>query len=66
MSVITIDSLPELEEGELTALYPEKYIFDMPGFPKILAKDFALRTGPPLSASSLNLNWCWREDGKLD
>ncbi|MEM3031770.1 MAG: NAD(P)/FAD-dependent oxidoreductase [Nitrososphaerota archaeon] len=27
--------------GQLTVLYPEKYIYDMPGFPKILAKDLA-------------------------
>ena len=33
-----IDALPELG-GQLTALYPEKYIFDVAGFPKILAKD---------------------------
>lgn len=33
-----IDALPELG-GQLTALYPEKYIFDVGGFPKILAKD---------------------------
>jgi thioredoxin reductase (NADPH) len=33
-----IDSLPELG-GQLTALYPEKDIFDVGGFPKILAKD---------------------------
>ena len=26
--------------GQLTALYPEKYIFDVAGFPKVLAKDF--------------------------
>ena len=35
-----IDSLPELG-GQLNALYPEKYVFDMPGFPKILARDLA-------------------------
>ena len=35
-----IDSLPELG-GQLTALYPEKYIFDVGGFRKILAKDLA-------------------------
>lgn len=34
-----VDALPELG-GQLTALYPEKYIFDVGGFPKILAKDF--------------------------
>jgi len=39
-SVRIIDSLPELG-GQLTALYPEKYIYDVGGFPKILAKDLA-------------------------
>lgn len=34
-----VDALPDLG-GQLTALYPEKYIFDVGGFPKILAKDF--------------------------
>jgi thioredoxin reductase (NADPH) len=33
-----IDALPELG-GQLTALYPEKYIFDVAGLPKVLAKD---------------------------
>lgn len=33
-----IDMLGEVGGG-LTALYPEKYIYDMAGFPKILAKD---------------------------
>lgn len=33
-----VDALPELG-GQLTALYPEKYIFDVAGYPKILAKD---------------------------
>jgi len=35
-----IDSLPQLG-GQLVALYPEKYIYDMPGFPEVLAKDLA-------------------------
>lgn len=35
-----IDSLPELG-GQLTALYPEKDIYDVGGYPKILAKDLA-------------------------
>jgi len=35
-----VDSLPELG-GQLTALYPEKFIFDVGGFPRILAKDLA-------------------------
>lgn len=34
-----IDSLEE-PGGALTAIYPEKYIYDVAGFPKILAKDF--------------------------
>jgi ferredoxin/flavodoxin---NADP+ reductase len=33
-----IDALPELG-GQLAALYPEKYIFDVAGYPKVLAKD---------------------------
>ena len=33
-----IDALPQLG-GQLTALYPEKYIFDVAGHPKVLAKD---------------------------
>ena len=41
MTTRIVDSLPELG-GQLTALYPEKYIFDVGGFPKILAKDLAV------------------------
>ena len=33
-----IDALPALG-GQLMALYPEKYIFDVAGFPKVLAKE---------------------------
>lgn len=33
-----IDALPDAG-GQLAALYPEKYIYDAPGFPKIVAKD---------------------------
>jgi len=35
-----IDSLPELG-GQLMALYPEKYIYDVGGFPRVLARDLA-------------------------
>jgi ferredoxin/flavodoxin---NADP+ reductase len=38
MKTLLIDALPELG-GQLAVLYPEKYIYDVPGFPKILAKD---------------------------
>lgn len=37
-----IDSLPQLG-GQLAALYPDKYIFDIPGFPKVLAREFVDR-----------------------
>ena len=33
-----VDALPELG-GQLAALYPEKFIFDVAGYPKVLAKD---------------------------
>jgi thioredoxin reductase (NADPH) len=40
MSVKIIDSL-EILGGQLTTLYPEKYIYDVAGFPKVLSKDLA-------------------------
>jgi thioredoxin reductase (NADPH) len=42
MSTLIIDALPEMG-GQLAVLYPEKYIYDVPGFSKILAKDLAQR-----------------------
>jgi len=39
MSVKIIDSLPQLG-GQVIELYPDKYIYDVGGFPKVLAKDF--------------------------
>jgi len=36
MNAILIDSLQQ-PGGQLATLYPEKFIYDMPGFPKILA-----------------------------
>lgn len=38
MSVTILDSL-EVLGGQLATLYPEKYIYDVAGFPKVLAKD---------------------------
>lgn len=38
MNIKIIDALPELG-GQLAALYPEKYIYDLPGHPKIKAGD---------------------------
>ena len=38
VSAQIVDALPEAG-GQLVALYPEKFIFDVAGFPQILAKD---------------------------
>jgi len=60
-----IDSLPELG-GQLIAVYPEKYIYDIAGFPKILAKDYVkgaveqgLSTGavPCLGETAQTIEW---------
>ena len=40
LSARIVDSLPELG-GQLMALYPEKYIYDVGGFPAITARDLA-------------------------
>jgi thioredoxin reductase (NADPH) len=50
MTCKIIDALPELG-GQLSALYPEKYIYDVMGFPKILARDFVA------SCSEQALQW---------
>ncbi|WP_256759809.1 NAD(P)/FAD-dependent oxidoreductase [Cohnella sp. WQ 127256] len=38
MSVSIIESMPQLG-GQLAALYPEKYIYDVAGFPKVTAQE---------------------------
>lgn len=40
MKTLVLDALPELG-GQLVALYPDKYVYDVGGFPKILAKELA-------------------------
>lgn len=40
MSVRILDSL-QILGGQLMTLYPEKYIYDVPGFPRVLAKDLS-------------------------
>lgn len=40
MSIKLLDSL-EILGGQLTTLYPEKYIYDVAGFPKVLAKELS-------------------------
>src|SRR5512142_1058356 len=42
LSARIIDSMPELG-GQLAALYPEKYIYDVGGFPQILGRELAAR-----------------------
>jgi thioredoxin reductase (NADPH) len=41
-SVRVVDALPEIG-GQLTALYPEKPIYDVPGHPTILARELVAR-----------------------
>jgi thioredoxin reductase (NADPH) len=52
-----VDALPE-PGGQLTALYPEKYIFDVAGFPKVLARDlvFALTEQASQFRQPIHLN----------
>ncbi|MDV6011531.1 NAD(P)/FAD-dependent oxidoreductase [Haloechinothrix sp. LS1_15] len=38
LSVAVVDSLPE-PGGQITAMYPEKKIYDVAGFPEVLGKD---------------------------
>ena len=38
LSVKVIDSMPQLG-GQLSALYPEKFIYDVPGFPEVRAQE---------------------------
>jgi thioredoxin reductase (NADPH) len=66
-----IDSLEE-PGGALTAIYPEKYIYDVAGFPKILAKDLveqmyqqAMRDEPDVHLNEQVLKLEKLEDGLL-
>ena len=47
-SVKIIESLPQLG-GQLSALYPEKYIYDVAGFPKVRAQDLIDRLKEQMS-----------------
>src|SRR6188472_1113015 len=64
-----IDSLEE-PGGALTAIYPEKYIYDVPGFPKVLAREFveqmfiqAMRDKPDMRLNEEVLNLEVQADG---
>ena len=71
MSVRIVDSLPELG-GQLTALYPEKYVYNVPGFHKILAKDLAhemikqgVQFGPHLALDETALELISTDNGYI-
>ncbi len=57
MKTCIIDSLPQVG-GQLNALYPEKYIYDMPGFPAIQSKKLVeeLWEQAQLAKPTLHLN----------
>ncbi len=66
-----IDSLPQLG-GQLAALYPDKYIYDIPGFPKVLAREFvdrqieqAMQFSPTICLNEKVINLHHREDGLI-
>jgi len=66
------DVLPEVG-GQLAVLYPEKFIYDVPGHPKILAKDLvkrleeqALQWKPAMCLGQRVTDLRRREDGVLE
>jgi thioredoxin reductase (NADPH) len=66
-----IDALEE-PGGQLAALYPEKYIYDAPGFPQIIAKDLvtnlveqAARWNPTMCLGERVLGLVHRDDGVI-
>lgn len=71
-SVQVIDSLEE-PGGALTAIYPEKYIYDVIGYPKVLAKDFvtacvsqAMRSDPTIHLNEEVLELLPQDDGTFN
>ncbi|WP_253300716.1 NAD(P)/FAD-dependent oxidoreductase [Paenibacillus lautus] len=53
-SVKLIESMPQLG-GQLAALYPEKYIYDVAGFPKVTAQELVDRLKEQLSHFETNI-----------
>jgi thioredoxin reductase len=67
-----IDSLPQLG-GQLAALYPDKFIYDIPGFPRVLAREFverqvgqAMQFSPTVCLSEKVSELKHREDGLVE
>ncbi|MGK7377326.1 NAD(P)/FAD-dependent oxidoreductase [Planococcus sp. 1R117A] len=54
MKVKIIESLPQLG-GQLSALYPEKYIYDIAGLPKVKAQDLINNLSEQMSAFPVEL-----------
>lgn len=54
-----IDSLPQLG-GQLATLYPEKYIYDIPGYPKIKAGDLVQNLEKQIT--TFNQRYCLEEE----
>src|ERR1700759_2713382 len=69
-----IDSLPEIG-GQLTTLYPEKWIFDVPGHPRMLARDLveplrvqsleAFDVPMPLGTTASTISWEGSDDDRV-
>lgn len=67
-----IDSLPQLG-GQLAELYPEKYIYDVAGFPKVLARDLvnnlkeqAMQYNPTVTLNERVIGLHKQEDGTFE
>jgi len=72
MKTKIIDSLPQLG-GQLAELYPEKYIYDVAGFPKVMAKDLvnalkeqAFQYNPTVCLNEKVLKMHRQEDGSYE
>lgn len=73
LSVVVVDSLPELG-GQVTAMYPEKLIFDVAGFPSIKGRELVSRlveqaaTADPtylLDRTAVGLDHAGAPDGRV-
>jgi thioredoxin reductase (NADPH) len=67
-----VDSLPQLG-GQLAALYPDKYIYDIPGFPRVLAREFverqveqAMLFSPTVCLDEKVVDLSHKEDGSIE
>ncbi len=54
-NICLIDKLPKMG-GQLSALYPEKYIYDIAGFPRVKAKDLVENLAEQLKAFPENFH----------